>query len=157
MLTPVLAIQQDVARLDVAVDEVLPVGRVERSGQLLGDAHRSLKCEDALSPKHYLEVVTGHVTHRDEEAAVLLARFVDRNDVRVVEAGRETRLPQEALPRPFVLHDIRGEDLQPHGAAQANIQRPVHLPHAASPDQLLGEIARHLRSFERMSVVHRGS
>jgi hypothetical protein len=75
----------------------------------------------------------------------------------VVEAGGETGLPQEALPRPVVVHDTRGEDLQRNGPTQADIQRPVHLAHAASPDQLLGEIARHWRSFERMSVVHRGS
>ena len=97
MLASPLLVEQHVRGLDVAVDEPVRVGRVERVRDLRGDGDGPLRRQGALAPQQRLEVGPVDVAHRDEQAAVGLARLVDRDDVRVVEARREPRLAEHPV------------------------------------------------------------
>src|SRR5512134_878200 len=87
VLAAALAIEQDVARLHVSMDEPMPVGGVERVRDLLEDGYRPCGIQGPPAPQERLQVPARHIAHRDEEPTVLLSRLVDRDHVRVVEAG----------------------------------------------------------------------
>ena len=133
VLPAALLVDQDVRRLHVPVDEPLCMRGVERVGDLRGDRDGARGCERALAPEQRLEVDPVHVAHRDEQAAVCLAGLVDRNDVRVVEARGEPRLPQHPLAEPLVIGEAFAQELQGDGALEPHVERAVHLAHAAAP------------------------
>ena len=130
---PALLVEQDVRRLHVAVDEPLRVRGVERVGDLRGDRDRARRLERALATQQRLQVGPVDVAHRDEEAAVGLARLVDRDDVRVVEARGEPRLAEHPLAEPFVVGEALAQQLQGDRALEPHVERAVHLAHAAAP------------------------
>ena len=80
--------------------------RVERVGDLREDRQRALAARARRSrSQQRLEVAARDEAHRQEEPPVVLARLVDRDDVRVVERRRQPRLLEEAAcgsarPRP---------------------------------------------------------
>ena len=78
-------LDQDVRRLDVAVDEIPLVRGVERARGLLEDEERASALERAPSRLERLQVGALDVAHRDVELAFRVARVVDRDDVRVVD------------------------------------------------------------------------
>ena len=92
-----VARDQDVGRLDVAVHEPGGVRGVERVGDLGDDARGPRGLEAALAPQQPVQVGARHVAHDEVEVAVLLARRVDRDDVRVVDRRGQPRLALEAL------------------------------------------------------------
>ena len=117
MIVVALQIEQDVARLDVAVHEAVLVGRVERLGELAGDLVARSGSAARLQQQR-LQVDAVDEAHGDEQAPVDLARFVDRDDVGMVQARRQPRLSQQPLAKALVLREALGQDLQRDGASQ---------------------------------------
>ena len=76
--------------------------RVERARDLPEQRQRPLERQRAVAPEQRPEIAALDVAHGQEELAVLLARLVDRDDVRMVERGREPRLVEEALAEALV-------------------------------------------------------
>ena len=75
----------------------LRVRERQRVGDLGGDARGVDRRERAVGVDHLAQRLAGHVLHHDEGRAVLLAPVVDRDDVRVVQAGGRLRLAAEPL------------------------------------------------------------
>ena len=120
MLASPLLVEQHVARLHVAVHEAARVGGVECVRDLARRSRPRAPASSAPSrAQQRLEVGPVDVAHRDEQAPVDLAGLVDRDDVRVVEAGREPRLPQQPLAEALVLRESRGQHLERDRAARA--------------------------------------
>ena len=145
VLAPVLAVEQDVAGLDVAMDEAAAVGGVQRIGDLGGDRDRPGRVERALAAQQRLQVAAADVAHGDEQAPVALARLVDRYDVRVVQAGGEARLAQQRLTG-----RAGREQLERDRPSEPHVQRPVDLAHSAASKQRLDAVARDVRAGERL-------
>ncbi len=78
---------EDVAGLDVAVDQVVGVGGVQGGGDLAGDARGGGQGEPALAVEEGPQVLAGHVAHGDVEHALDLPGLEHRDDVRVVDGG----------------------------------------------------------------------
>ena len=87
----------DVGGLDVAVDEIVSVGEVEPVRHLLHEVELLVQVAEPALGDEVLEVSTLEKLHGHEDLALLLAEVVDRDDVRVVEAGGRLGLAQEAL------------------------------------------------------------
>ena len=87
---------QQVARLDVAMDEPLLVGRVESALAACSASAITPVVEQALLGDELGEVRAFHVAHREEEDSVGLARPEDRDDVWMVEGGGEPPDEQSA-------------------------------------------------------------
>jgi hypothetical protein len=151
VLAPVAVVEQDVARLHVAVDEAAAMGGVEGVRDLRGDRDRARRIERPLAPQQRLEVAAGDVAHRDEQAPLALTGLVDRDHVRVVEAGREPRLAQQ----PLVGRDARREQLEGDRAAEPEVRRAMDLAHPAAPEQLLDAVPLDVRAGKRVSDGHR--
>ena len=95
-LHPALLVQQDVLRLDVAVDDALLVGELQRLADLRHDDQRllgaSLPALQQLPQGHAV-----HELHQQVGIAARLAEVIDGDDVRMVEPGQRPRLAGEAL------------------------------------------------------------
>ena len=103
---PAVAVDEDVLRLHVAMDDVRVVGRAERTRELdrVSDGLRDLEPSepaDALFERLALDVLED-----DVRRPVVLAGVDHRDDVRVAEPGDGPRLAPEALERVGVRGDL---------------------------------------------------
>ena len=141
-----VARDEDVRRLDVAVHEPRGVRGVERVGDLGDHARGARGVEPALAPEDPVQVRARHVAHDEVEVAVLLAGRVDRDDVRMVDRRGEAGLALEALPQLGVRRAVGGDELERDRAAEPQLGRTVDHAHAAGAEDLLDAAARELGS-----------
>src|SRR4029077_14074648 len=89
------------------------------------------------------QVAALDVAHRDVQGALLLARVVDRDDVRVVDRRREARLAHEALAERLILGELWRDELERDRAVEVELHGPIDHAHAAPPgdagDAMTGE------------------
>jgi hypothetical protein len=97
MLAPRPALQQDVLRLDVAVDDPLCVRVGEGIGHLAGQLERVLQRELRLAHEPRPQRLAGDQRHHVVQQAVRGPRIKQRQDVRVLQLGRGLDLGQEPL------------------------------------------------------------
>ncbi len=131
---------EDVRRLDVAVDESTRVRCVQGGCDLPGDRdglflRQRPRCEQLL------ELGALDVAHGDVQLAGDLAGVVDGDDVRVVDRGGQPRLAQEPLAEALVLGELGGEDLQRDQPLEREIVGAVDDSHPAAADQRLDSVA----------------
>jgi hypothetical protein len=131
---------EDVARLHIPVHQTPLVRRIQGIGDLLDDRQRTVGREQALLLQHAPEIDPLDVAHRDEQAPVVLARLVDRDDSRVVDRRGKARLAQEPLAEARVLRELGCQQLQGHLAAENEILGQVDDTHAAPPEQRLDPV-----------------
>ncbi len=92
---------QDVGRLDVAVDDAVLEGVVERAVALEDDLDRLLERQQRVGVAVLLERAARHVLHHDVRIAFFRHRIVDRRDVRMIElAGQGGFVEEDALKAP---------------------------------------------------------
>ena len=91
-----LAVQQDVLRLDVAVDDALLVGVLQGVADLRHDPQRLLRLQVAVA-QQLPQVDAVHVLHDEVVEAAGLAEIVDGDDVGMAEPGQGAGLAVEAL------------------------------------------------------------
>ena len=84
------------------MDEPVLVGDVECSRDLVEDEQRASEAERPFLLEDVREVAALDIAHRDVQAAAFLARVEDRDDVRMVEAGGDMGLLQEAVAKLIV-------------------------------------------------------
>ena len=138
----VLAGEQDIRGLDVAVQHPAGVGRVERRADLADDARGPQRLDASLGSDQRAQVGALDEPHHDVQHAVLFAGVEDRDHVRVVDRGRDPRLAPEALAEAF-LPGVLGEDeLEGHRALQRELLGPVDDPHVSVADHLLDAAPR---------------
>jgi hypothetical protein len=102
---------EDVRRLHVPMHEAGRVRGIEPVCDLSSETDRALGIQPAFAPKALSQVEPVHELHREGGDAVLLTGVDDRYDVRVIEAGRQLGLTQEAPAEPLVLGEIACEHL----------------------------------------------
>ena len=94
--------EEDVGRLEVAVDHAASVQRRERGQNSETDWHRCGEAQRA--PPHPVgQRLAFEELHRDEQLASVLADFVDLADVRMIDARRGPGFAPEALARRLVV------------------------------------------------------
>ena len=149
-----VALEQDVARLHVAVEHAPRVRVVQRGADSGRDREGALARQPTASDL-VGEGLTFDESHREVEAALLLAGFVHGNDQRVVERGRAPSFFEEAARCLGVACEHRIEHLQCDGAVEAQLRRPVERrPRAASRDA--GDLEPAEPLADEPVVVHRG-
>ena len=141
--------EQDVPRLHVAMDQPGGMGGIECRGRLRDQRDGAARFQPRLCSQEPFEIGALDVPHRDVQDAVGLARVVDRDDVRMVEAGGDLGLADEALPERVVIRELWTEDLQRDLAAQPDVLRQVDDRHPATADDahhaMSGELGSHPR------------
>jgi hypothetical protein len=139
--------QQDVAWLDIAVDQPARVGGVQGTGDLLQDDDGPAGGQPALGLEHPAQVQRIHVAHGDVEPALFLASAVDGDDVGMVDGGGHPHLPKKALPERGVAGQGRWQQLEGNWpAAEVHLVGPIDHAHAAAADRRHDPVAGHHRA-----------
>jgi hypothetical protein len=94
--TAAARVEQDVVRLDVAMDHAAIVGVGERVGHFAQHLPRFVDREHAALVQALREVVAAHIRHDEEDELLDFVDGVDRNDVGVRELRRRLRLAEKA-------------------------------------------------------------
>jgi hypothetical protein len=152
-----LAADDDVAGLDVAVDDPRRVRGLEGVGDLQRDPDDFRRGQ--LVPRHvHLEVGPVAPLHDDEGRAFVLVDFVDRADVRVVERGDGLRFARQPPGGLGVTGQLLGQEFERHLSPQPHVLGLVDDAH--SPDaQLAGHtvVGDRLSDHGRLRISqHRG-
>ena len=128
---------EQIRRLDVAVDDPGGVRRLERVGDLDRERQQQIDLErapgDAMLQRRPVEEL-----HDEERAAVLLADIVDGADVGVIQRRRGARLAAESGQGLGIVGEVRRQELQRDEALQPRILGFVDDAHSAAA-QLLGD------------------
>ena len=135
-----IAVEQEVRRLDVAVDDALLVRAIERHSGL-GEPLQRLSGRDASLPETVVDGAAVEVLHDDVRLLPVLADVEDGDDVR--RAG-EPRGGQRLAPEPrahllFRRVALR-EELDGDLPLEDGIRGAVDLAHAAAGDERCGGV-----------------
>ena len=103
----VFVVEQDVRRLDVAVQQANLMGGMQCLGDLADDVHRTRGVERPVG-QHRLQVTALDQAHVDVELTLDFAVVVNRNDVRVIQPRRGVGFPAESLLKFFIIGEVRG-------------------------------------------------
>ena len=134
-------VDDDVVRLDVAVDDAVAVRVPERGEDLTCIRNRDRDRARPPRPDELFERASLHVLHDDEVRAVRLTSVVDRDDVRMREPGGMRRLAAEALDELLVVRVAVVQDLDRDAPAQLLVLREVDVGHAAAAELACDPVA----------------
>ncbi len=125
-------LQQDVRRLDVAMDQALCVRRGQPQGRLHADAQDFLGAQRAVAVDPILERPAVDAGHHQVRETVLRIGVdgVDGDDVVVDDRGGGLRLAGEPPASGAAGGQLRGEDLDGHDPVQRRVERLEDDPHA---------------------------
>ena len=133
-LDAALAVDEDVVRLDVAVDDPVPVREAQRREDLARVLDATLTGAGPRPTIELLQRAPVEVLHRDVVRVLRLAAVVDRDDVRMVQRGGVLRLAPEPLDELLVVRVAVVEDLDRDAAAELLVLREVDVGHPAGAE-----------------------
>ena len=150
---PTVVADEDIARLDVAVDEPSRVGRGDPLAGLMKDL------EDLTpTPRLRLEpLLEGHpldVVHHQEEVLAVGVDVVDLDDVGMGEAGEPVGLAEEATAATLEAPRATAaavQQLERHLSAELAVMGQVDGSHAAGADVLLDYVAADPRRHRHLA------
>ncbi len=125
---------EQVARLDVAVDDPRPVRGVQSLGHLADDVERDLRAERAVAAQDSGQRLARHQLHDEVGDPVALAVVEDLGDPRVGEAGGDARLVPEPFAEGGVGRHVLPQQFHRDLAAEELVRGLPHLAHAARRD-----------------------
>ena len=134
------AVEQDVLGLDVAVDDLVPVGVVERVGHFAGDAEGVVERQLRFPPQPLAQGAALHVRHGEPELAVGGAGVVHGQDVGVLHPGAEPDLAQEPVGAER-LRQLAVKHLERDRSVVSQVMRQKHRGHPAASQLTLDAVA----------------
>ena len=136
----VIAAEQDVLRLDVTVDDAVPVGVGQRVGHLGCDPNRITHRQSLFSRQAAPKRLAIDERHGEPELPVGFSGVVDAEDVGVLQAGAEADLAQETIG-PHRMGQLGAENLERHRSVMPEVVGEVHRGHAPATELALDAVA----------------
>ena len=127
--------QEDVFRLEVAMDDILAVRRGEAFGNRRRDLDRRAPRQRALEQAGS-ECLPFEELHHREQRVFGARELVDRHDPGVRQRGDGARLPLEPLTRLGIGRQVFGEHLDRDVPPEPRVERAIHDAHAAGAQRL---------------------
>ena len=144
---------EDVRRLDVAVDEAVRVGFGQRVADLPHEVQQASRRERAVALDELAEVVAGQELHHVVKRAVGgAAVVVDVDRVPVRELGGGADFAFEAGEHAGVAGLLGADDLDGAGALHHLVLGEIDLAHAAAAEQLFEPVLAELLGDERLAA-----
>jgi hypothetical protein len=141
----------DVRGLQIAVDDVLPVRRLERFRDLEGDANgvrqRKRTVDQALGNGRSL-----HELEHEGRQAIEIFEAVDSRDVRMIQRGEDLRFPGKTHEPIRIVRESRREYLDRDVAIQLHIARAIDLAHATHAEQRVNGVRADHTTDERLGL-----
>ena len=132
---PAIAVEQDILRLDVAVEDAVAVGGAERGGDVAAESNGLFPRQGATLTHPNVQVRPVDVLHQDEAPRAVFHEVVDRHDVLVGQAANHLDLSTHPLPS-HLRRGRRGhQQLQRHLGVQVSVMGEVY-DGIAAPAQL---------------------
>ena len=128
--------QEDVGRLQVAVDDPAFVRRLERFRDLNADGDRLVQ-RDRPARDPIRQVLPADQFHRQEVDRFHTVQAMDHRDVGVIQRSQESGLSVEAGQALGVVRQRIGKDLERHRPVESCIGGSPDLAHPAGADSLL--------------------
>ena len=122
---------QDVVGFNVAVNESLFVGRLERQANSFGDVECLRDRQPALLTQYLLQVATFDVLHHDVMHVAVGPDVKYVHDVRMGKAGRRLGLTPEAFDEVGVRGVLGPEHLDRDASAEDTVARAIDDGHTA--------------------------
>ena len=129
------AVEHDVGRLQIAMDDAALMGGGESRAQLARDVGGFVFRESANPAERAREVFPVDVLHREIQEAVGLADVVDAAHVGVGDLPRGAHLVVKLSEAHRIVAERFRQELQRDRLAEAQIVRPIHLPHPAAAEE----------------------
>ena len=128
------AVEHDVRRLQIAMDDAAFVRRGEAGADLARDFDRAIVGKAADAPQQRRQLLAVHVLHRQEGVAVDLADVVDAADVGMRNLPRHAHFGVELHQARRIAIELRRQELQRDRLPQLQIVGAVDLAHPASSE-----------------------
>src|SRR5208283_4501529 len=133
--------EEDVRGFDVAMDDASSVSGVQCVRNLDGERQNQLGFH--RTPRDaVLQCQPVQKLHGNERMTIVLADFVDRADVGVVQGGSCACFPAEAFERLRVLSYVLGQKLQRDKAAKFRVLGLINNTHASAAELLDDAVVR---------------
>jgi len=136
-----VAIEEDVGRLDVAMDVVLGMNEIERPGnvrQPVAQGAQRHRLELAAGPRGdpILEAAAGKILHDDKRQIPEFSDVDDLDDMRMTERHQRPNLGAEAVEEGAIVRPLIAGDgeLENHVGIQVTVKGTVDVPHASLTD-----------------------
>jgi hypothetical protein len=126
---PILA-QHDVLRLDVSMYDATSMNGIESGSNLHGNTERFVNLQ-ALGLQLPAQSLAFYVLGGDEVCAVLLAYFVDGDDVRVIQGGSGFCLSFETMQALFIKDEFIGQQFERDVSFKFCVHRQIDFAHTA--------------------------
>jgi hypothetical protein len=133
--------QEDVPRLDVAVNNALRVCRIEGVGNFNPDVQQSLHVHWTARDEVF-QCLSIEELHGDEGPAPVLTNIVDCANIRVVQCRGGLGLPLEAGQGLRIAGDIVGQEFQGNETVKPSVFGFVNHPHATTAQFLDDAVVR---------------
>ncbi len=147
--------EQDILRLDVAVDDPPLVGVVERRGDGARDPQRLIERERALALQALAQALALDERHHVVKEAIGLARIDERQDVRVLELRGEADLAQKPLGAEH-RGELGPEHLEGDEPVVLEVCGEIDRGHPAAAELALDRVAAREGSPETFEEVGQG-
>ena len=121
---------EDVRWLDIPMDDPGGMSDIQGLGELCAEFQDFVAFEAPLFQKSCLECLSLDQFHHDEGLAFVLADFVNRTDVGMIESGGGAGLPFESRNPDRILAKRVWENLNRNLASEFLVLRPIHLSHS---------------------------
>ena len=145
LVTGLRQAQQDVGRLDIAVQQLTAMGVVECICDGGDDAHHIGGRNAVRVPVGQQPASIGAIDefHRDPQLAVTITAVVNGDDIRVAQRRHHLGFLVESLPILLVVADTSAEHLEGIQTGQSRMLSQIDLTHASGaenpPDGVAGE------------------
>ena len=149
---PAVAREQDVARLDIAVDDASDVRHAERTGDVEADACCLRRGEATDTTQPGGQVLALDELHDQERLAIVGAGLEAGDDVRVAQDGLRQCLAPEAHRDVGIGDHLAPQQLDRDGTVGFGVDRAVDRGHATDPDDL----GQPIPAADKPTLVRRG-
>src|SRR5258708_19060145 len=122
---------EDVRGLDIAVNNSLGVGCVERVGNFDSEIKQALQL-DSRAQDQIPESLALQIFHHQKQSSLVLSDFVNGANIGMIQRRGRTSLAPEALQRLRIIRQSIGKKLERYEPAELDDFGLMHDPHPAT-------------------------